>query len=281
MRSTEDRTRRISKNNGGENASSGKVANVLQRLAQSATLKMKRREAELVERYRQRKQTMLVSVIMPTWNRRQIIKRAVDSVMSQSYGNFELIVSDDGSTDGTEEFIRREYGNSPCLIYIRGNHRGVSHARNSALDRARGQLVAYLDSDNQWNPNYLMVMANALTDAPGKTSAYCGLRLINEIQGTKFTRLSGYDRAALIERNFIDMNIFMHDRELRQRYGGFAHDLEPLEDWELILRYTRDVPPLVVECCLANYYINRQLNHQTLICDADSSYKKIRALYQD
>jgi glycosyltransferase involved in cell wall biosynthesis len=253
----------------------------LQRIIQSATFQMKQRELRLAERYRKREQKKMVSVIMPTWNRQFIIKRAIDSVLAQSYQNFELIISDDGSTDGTSEFIRKEYGTVPQICYIYNKHRGVSHARNSALKKACGHLVAYLDSDNQWSANYLLVMVNALFDCPKKVTAYCGIRVINTMNQTRLTRLIEYDPASLMEGNYIDMNIFMHKRSLFEQLGGFEHGLEPLEDWELILRYTKQYPPLVVSCCLANYYIAENFNHQILNQDIDSSYQKIRALYND
>lgn len=259
--------------------SMGDVDTVFQRLEQSSTFRMKRRESLLVESYRQREQKKLVSVIMPTWNRARVIQRAIDSVLNQSYRNYELIISDDGSTDGTCDFIRSKYGNVSRLFLIGNAHRGVCRARNSALAKAAGQLMAYLDSDNEWDPNYLMVMANALEDSPEKSCAYCGLRIVNENNGSQFTRLIGYNRSRLVERNYIDMNIFIHRRDLYQKYGGFVPNLEPLEDWELILRYTREKSPLVVECCLAKYHISRELNHQSLVCEAGSSYRKIRELY--
>lgn len=257
------------------------VQNDLQHIISSPTFRMKHLELKLIDRYKNRKQETLVSVIMPTWNRRRVIKRAIDSVMAQSYQNYELIISDDGSTDGTGNLLLHEYGQVPKLLYLCNEHRGVSYARNSALEKARGQLIAYLDTDNQWDTNFLMLMVNSLEDSPEKSTAYCGIRVINEIRQARFTRLVDYDRMALEKRNFIDMNIFIHRKSLFRRYGGFAHDVEPLEDWELILRYTKENPPLVVNCCLANYYIAKEINHQSLICETDLSYKKIRALYCD
>lgn len=254
---------------------------LLHRIADSVTFKMKLREARLVESYRQREQGTLVSVILPTFNRAGVVKRAIDSVLRQSYRNFELIISDDGSTDGTCDLIRNEYGDIPRLALIRNAHRGASSARNGALQQARGQLMAYLDSDNQWGTHYLMVMANALLDSPGKSCAYCGLRIVNEDRGTQFTKLVDYDRSALVRQNYIDMNIFFHTRDLYQKHGGFDPNLDCLEDWELILRYTQDNSPLVVECCLAEYHISREFNHLSLLCEADSSYRKIRELYRN
>lgn len=251
----------------------------VQRIVQSATFQMKQRELRLVKRYRKREQEIMVSVIMPTWNRKFIIKRAIDSVMKQAYQNFELIISDDGSTDGTSEFILKEFGTASQIRYIYNKHRGVSYTRNSALKKARGHLVAYLDTDNEWGENYLLVMVNALGDCHRKATAYCGIRVINTMNQTRFTRLIEYNPTSLVERNYVDMNIFMHKRSLFEELGGFEHGLEPMEDWELILRYTRQHPPLVVSCCLANYYIAKHFNHQTLTQDLNSSYQKISALY--
>lgn len=257
------------------------VRNALRRIMQSETFKMKQRELKLAARYQKQKQNVLVSVIMPTWNRSFIIKRAINSVIEQSYRNFELIISDDGSTDGTGDIIRREYGADHRITYIYNEHRGVSYARNSALKNSNGQLVAYLDTDNQWGRNYLLVMANALLDCPNKASAYCGIRVINNMQQARFTRLVDYDRISLVKRNYIDMNIFIHQKSILKKHGGFKHDVAPLEDWELIMRYTKNNPPLVVKCCLANYHIAKDFNHQTLTQDIDSSYQKIRAWYDN
>ena len=255
--------------------------NDLQRIIRSAAFQMKHREIRLVEAYRKREQNNLVSVIMPTFNRKFIIKRAIDSVIAQSYENFQLIIVDDGSTDGTADFVRSEYGCDSRIRYIYTEHQGVTYARNSALENANGQLIAYLDSDNQWGINYLLVMVNALDDCPDKYSAYCGIRVINTILQAKFTRLINYDRKSLLERNYIDINIFIHRKNLFDLYGGFKHELTSLEDWELILRYTQEHTPLVVKCCLANYYISKNFNHRSLICEADSSYNKIKAWYRN
>lgn len=249
------------------------------KMLQSATLKMKQLELRLVERYRDRKQEIPVSVIMPTWNRKYALKRAIDSVMAQKYQNFQLIVSDDGSTDGTGDFLRKEYGDTSKILYIYHEHRGVSHARNLALEQANGQIVAYLDSDNWWEKSYLLIMVNALADVPAQACAYCGIRVVNNINQSRFTRMNDYDRQALLNRNFIDMNIFVHQKSLYIKYGGFDCDLSVLEDWELILRYTWDNPPLVVQCCLANYYIQHNYNHLTLSHDAEPSYRKVRNMY--
>jgi len=261
------------------NIPENRTENELQRIIETATFKMKQRERSLVLRYRKRDQETLVSVVMPTWNRKFIIGKAIDSVMSQTYRNFELIVSDDGSTDGTGPFISEKYGTDRRVRLIGNEHRGATYARNSALEKAHGHLVAYLDSDNQWCPDYLLIMVNSLKDFPAYSCAYCGIRIIDTIRRTRLTRLVDYDRKSLVNRNFIDMNVFMHHRDLYDRYGGFNHNVPPLEDWELILRYTLEYPPLLVRCCLVHYHIAKNLDHHSLTMDVESSYHRIRDMY--
>ena len=94
----------------------------------------------------------LVSVILPTYNRKWILKEAIDSVLAQDYEDFELIVVDDGSTDNTCEILDT-YGQD--IIVLRQANKGVSAARNRGIAEAGGQLVAFLDSDDLWLPRKL------------------------------------------------------------------------------------------------------------------------------
>ena len=90
---------------------------------------------------------MRVSVIIPTYNRAHLVGYAIDSVLRQTYSNFEIFVIDDGSTDGTESVVGR-YGDR--VRYIRQPNRGVGSARNAGLERATGDCIAFLDSDDYW-----------------------------------------------------------------------------------------------------------------------------------
>jgi glycosyltransferase involved in cell wall biosynthesis len=238
-------------------------------------------EARLVQDYRDRSQSSRVSVIMPTWNRAFIVRRAIDSVLRQSYRNLELILVDDGSTDETETVVRTAYGNDPRFLYVRETHRGVGHARNVGLTCGTGELVAYLDSDNEWSEHYLLLLVNALLDRPGASTAYCGVRVANNIEGHASIRLRPYDRKALLERNYIDLNVFIHRMTLAHTLGGFRDDIAGLEDWELIIRFTRDHPPRVVECVLATYYLEKNYGHLSLAGDLMEKYWKVRRLHPE
>src|SRR2546423_455961 len=91
-----------------------------------------------------------VSVLVPTYQRRAAVALAVRSILAQTYRDFEVIVVDDGSTDGTEDEV------APLGVrYLWQENRGVSAARNAGLWVARGRIIAFLDSDNMWYPDHL------------------------------------------------------------------------------------------------------------------------------
>jgi len=96
----------------------------------------------------------LVSVIVPTYNRMETIQAAIASVQRQTFADWELIVVDDGSTDDTAALIE---GSDPRLVLIRQKNQGVNAARNTAMLRARGQYIAFLDSDDEWLPHHLQL----------------------------------------------------------------------------------------------------------------------------
>jgi GT2 family glycosyltransferase len=112
--------------------------------------------------------TPAVSVIIPTYQRRDMVARAVRSVLAQTYRDFELIVVDDGSTDGTAESLEALGGR---VLYAWQPNRGVSAARNAGLRLARGRIVAFLDSDDRWLPDHLEILTGMLARHPAAVLA--------------------------------------------------------------------------------------------------------------
>ena len=108
---------------------------------------------------------MTVSVLIPTYNRQAHVVRAVDSVLAQTAPVDEIIVIDDGSTDGTSEAIRRQYG--PRVRVLQQENQGVSAARNYGIREARGEWIAFLDSDDFWLPTKIERQVEALTALGG------------------------------------------------------------------------------------------------------------------
>ena len=112
-----------------------------------------------------------ISVIIPTYNRAYIIEDAIKSIMSQSCTGLEVIVIDDGSTDDTQAIV--ESINDPRLHYYYKSNGGVSSARNFGIAKARGQFVAFLDSDDFWPNNFLEALLLKLEANPEYGLAYC------------------------------------------------------------------------------------------------------------
>lgn len=208
-----------------------------------------------------------VSIIMPTYNRKQIISKSIDSVINQTFENFELIIVDDGSSDGTDEFIYKHYApflDSKKIKYYKLNHNGVSAARNAGLNNSSGNIIAYLDSDNQWDCNYLHIMLNELNVHENSNCAYCGVKVNNRVKNKKYVLNNSFNRKKLLKSNFIDLNGFIHKKQLYINRGGFDTNLKRLVDWDLLIRYTKNNPPLHVEKVLVNYIIDTQFDNITI-----------------
>ena len=181
----------------------------------------------------------LVSVIIPTYNRAHVLARAIDSVLAQSFRDVEVIVVDDGSTDGTPQLLAA-YGNR--VKWVSQANRGVSAARNTGIGRSRGTLTAFLDSDDEWLPDKLMRQvarcAHPTDDFICHTDEIWirnGLPLaqkrIHRKQGGGF-----FDRA--LERCLISPSSVMLSRTLLDRVGWFDEGLPAGEDYDLWLRIT-------------------------------------------
>lgn len=176
----------------------------------------------------------VVTIIMATWNRAGRIRKAVESVLAQNYQKFELLVCDDGSQDDTATVIATLARRDSRIRYHLLNHAGVSAARNQGLARAEGGVIAYLDSDNAWHPMFLSTMVTFILTEK-LDCAYSGMRL----SGNKY-RGQPFDWHALLSRNYIDLNTFVHRRSLTINQGGFDETLRRMVDWDLISRYTKN-----------------------------------------
>lgn len=201
-----------------------------------------------------RRHNPLVSVIMPTRDRWQMLPAAIDSVLAQTWTNWELLIIDDGSSDGTAEAVRAAYAD-PRVTVIATKARGVSHARNTGLAEARGAYFAYLDSDNTWSPDFLELSLISMARA-GAKSSYAMLRMnYAEKNAPEDIRVLGkyFNLDDLKYENFIDMNIYMHDRSLLDRCGMFDVSLLRMVDWDLVLRHAKSEEPVFCRFIGAEY----------------------------
>lgn len=194
----------------------------------------------------------VVSVILPTYNRARFVGEAIASVQAQSFPDWELVVIDDGSHDATEDVV------APFLVdrrirYIRQQNAGSSSARNRGLEETSAALVAYIDSDNTWYPDFLALAVHHLAAHPEIDFVYGALVTYLHNLRSSCILWEPFDRERLIAGNFIDTNVMMHRRELVARYGGWDPRLSRLNDWDFALRCTADKPACALNALAAFY----------------------------
>ena len=220
------------------------------------------------------------SVIMPVWNRAEVATRAIESVLSQTFRDYELLVIDDGSEDDLEAVIRPYV--SERLVYRRIPHRGISAARNVGLQHAAGTFIAHLDSDNVWHPEFLSTILRALTHSvPRRETAYCKYNVYkkDEVNGAvHLDRVAGEDFnfRKLLLGNYIDINSFVHARKCLEYTDLFDEGLKRLEDWDFVLRLVAKYEPVFVPKILVDYYHGTEQNAITLTENLEVADQAVR-----
>jgi len=190
-----------------------------------------------------------ISVVIPAWNRVGSIRMAVESVLRQTFTDFELLVVDDGSTDGTMDAL--SHITDPRLRCLANPHNmGPGAARNTGIRAARADWVAFQDSDDEWLPRKLELQMARLAEAgPEVVACYTGMGIVDlsegdrdrrttlrYIPGPKEPKLEGALREVLLARSFISTQMLMARRGALIKIGGFDAALPALEDWDCVIR---------------------------------------------
>ena len=177
-----------------------------------------------------------VAVVIPSFNRRHVLPRALDSVLAQERAADEIILVDDGSTDETQELQVRY----PQVRYIRQENRGVSAARNAGIAAADADWIAFLDSDDEWLPGKLAQQLRVLEDDQDTPLVHCDEIWIR--RGVRVNQMDKHAKAGgmIFERCLplcaISPSAAVVSRELLLELGGFNEDLPACEDYDLWLR---------------------------------------------
>jgi glycosyltransferase involved in cell wall biosynthesis len=200
-----------------------------------------------------------VSIVMPCFNARQHLDRSVGSVLAQTFGDWELIAVDDGSTDDTRAWLAAQ---PDPRIRVHGQpNRGVSAARNAGLQRAAGTFVAFLDADDSWEPTFLAEMHAALAARPDAVLAYCGWQKpgLPGGRGAPFVP-PDYETPAKEETLFASCRWPIHaalvQRQAVLDAGGFDPSLRNAEDFLLWLRVAARLPIVRVPQVLVCYHFH-------------------------
>lgn len=180
-----------------------------------------------------------VSVIIPTYNRSELLKKAVKSLESQSHQNIEIIIIDDFSTDDTAKVV--EEMNDGRIVYLKHDiNKGGSEARNTGIKRATGRFIGFLDSDDQWLPDKLEKQLQLFKDQPDVGVIYTGVQVVNENNQPTRKIVPAYRGdilPKLFESNCIDTtSSVLVKREVLEQVEGFDAGLPSCQDWDLYIR---------------------------------------------
>lgn len=181
----------------------------------------------------------MISVVIPTYNRAHLIKRCIESVISQTYKDIEIIIVDDGSTDNTSDVIA-ELKNEKIHYYQLKENKGACFARNIGVLKAKGEYIAFQDSDDEWNKDKLQKQIDYLIEKKADL-VFCSFTLntgkkiiefpTQQIDENKIDKL-------ILRNNYISTQTILAKKECLIDIP-FDNDLPRLQDWDLMIRFTQ------------------------------------------
>lgn len=191
-----------------------------------------------------------VSVVIPVFDRESTIELAVRSVLTQTETRIEVIVVDDGSTDGSLDAVRAI---DDCRIVVveLGENRGANAARNAGIAVACGRWIAFQDSDDEWLPRKLELQLRALDAQPSAVAAWCAMVVVDSTVTTtsKFVAylptvapvdLRDSFETHILKTSVVSNQTLLMDAATLRRIDGYDESLPALQDWELVIRLYRE-----------------------------------------
>ena len=196
-----------------------------------------------------------IATIIPTFNRKHTLQRAIDSVYGQKYNSTEIIVVDDGSTDGTDKWIKKKY---PKIILLSQLNSGVSSARNLGIKAARSEWIALLDSDDEWIPEKLQEQVRFIESNPENLCCHTNeIWIRNGVQVNQLKKHQKYGGNIFFKS--LDMcrispsSILFH-KSILDKTGYFDESFTICEDYDLWLRISAKYPILYLDIPLIKKY---------------------------
>ena len=183
--------------------------------------------------------TPLVSVIIPAYNAERYIGRALCSSLEQTYRNLEIVVVDDGSTDGTARIVQEI--RDPRIVYIQQANAGQGNARNRGIRECRGDYIGFLDADDLYMPGKVQRQLEFLLEHTRYKIVYCNaLHMYSDKPGVYYKRRGkfhgGHLLPELLRSSYINPNTVLMAREVLEICGGFVETRYYPEEWDLWLR---------------------------------------------
>ncbi len=197
-----------------------------------------------------------ISIIIPTFNRRDYITIALDSVLKQTYKDYEIIIIDDGSSDDTKEVLKPYQDN---IRYFYQDNKGIPTTRNRGIREARGDYIAFLDSDDFWLPEKLERQIECFSNNSryGMVATRCSsITPDGRLRKKNRPGKSGWVLIDLFKANFIRTSSAMIKKECFDKIGMFDESLPECEEYDLWLRIARKYPVGFINEPLAVYTDN-------------------------
>jgi len=186
-----------------------------------------------------------VSIILPTYNRAHIIEKAIQSVLNQTYQDFEIIIIDDGSKDDTKKIIRGFQEKDNRIKYIRfEENKGAAAARNAGIKMSKGEYITFQDSDDEWVIDKLEKQMKVIETSSENIVVYCGFWRIDGDEKTyipdiKISNREGNIHKELLKGNFVDTPSILLPKKNLEKIGMFDENLLRLQDWDLSIRLSK------------------------------------------
>ncbi len=212
---------------------------------------------------------MKISIIIPTYNRSELLVRAVESVLNQTFEDFELIIVDDGSTDNTRDLVQEFIKKDSRIKYIyQENSGGAAKPKNVGIKSSQGDYIAILDSDDEWLPQKLKKQLDVFEKSDNSNLSFvtCNALVVGgkNIEKYNITKPKNPQREILTRDYLGSGSGMIYKREVFDTVGGFDESLKSGQDWEMRIRLLEKYDFEIVDDYLIKYYLHKNNISKTL-----------------
>ena len=195
----------------------------------------------------------MISIVLPSFNRAHILPKAVESILRQTYKNFELIIVDDGSSDNTCEVVKGF--NDDRVVYVHQENAGACVARNNGIDHARGEYIAFQDSDDVWHEDKLEKQLTTLRNT-GADVVFCRMNRMSD--GKNVGLVSDYFHEGFLSKEELPMSIgtqTLMGKSAVFKQEKFDSEMPRFQEFEMLVRVQRSFSIYCMEEPLADYHL--------------------------
>jgi glycosyltransferase involved in cell wall biosynthesis len=224
-----------------------------------------------------------VSVIIPTCNRAELLRSAIESVLHQTFQDFEIVIIDDASRDHTPEVVTN-FKDTRIKLIRHQVSQGAAEARNTGIMNSSGEYIAFLDDDDEWLPDKLQIQVDLLENSSPEVGAvYTNRFTIDRASGRVLHERNSKISLDISKGNFITTSSVLLRRKCFEEFGLFDKNIPAVEDYDMWFRMSKKFSFELIEKPLIKYYIhenNISFNYEKKIRGLEALYKKHHNLFK-